>query len=281
MIDFCECSCKISGFAEARRACCGTGLIETSILCNIKSVGTCTNASEYVFWDGFHPTEAANKILSDSLLASGISLISWLFISLYILLKDVFFSMLSCYDHLSFRTESRFLLKEWNILGAEHLRSFVFLSVAHLFFLLCTIYQTLPYERGKQVLTWISVSWSLWLHAPMSRLKSFKRKNPHKLWSFSRSTIEKELNYEINSVWICSVETTVELAAAKVSGNWKKTETKIKLYGTVRPICNMRFIVGVIGSLDHLKKWWNANKFYNFIPEMEDNLLEIPVTATW
>ncbi|KAF8098891.1 hypothetical protein N665_0256s0022 [Sinapis alba] len=64
------------GFAEARRACCGTGLLETSILCNPKSVGTCTNATEYVFWDGFHPTEAANKILSDNLLVSGISLIS-------------------------------------------------------------------------------------------------------------------------------------------------------------------------------------------------------------
>ncbi|KAG5408895.1 hypothetical protein IGI04_005214 [Brassica rapa subsp. trilocularis] len=64
------------GFAEARRACCGTGLLETSILCNPKSVGTCTNATEYVFWDGFHPTEAANKILSDNLLLSGISLIS-------------------------------------------------------------------------------------------------------------------------------------------------------------------------------------------------------------
>ncbi|XP_052187038.1 GDSL esterase/lipase At5g22810 [Diospyros lotus] len=64
------------GFAEARRACCGTGLLETSVLCNAESPGTCKNASEYVFWDGFHPTEAANKILSDDLLASGIALAS-------------------------------------------------------------------------------------------------------------------------------------------------------------------------------------------------------------
>ncbi|XP_010493379.1 PREDICTED: GDSL esterase/lipase At5g22810 [Camelina sativa] len=64
------------GFAEARRACCGTGLLETSILCNPKSLGTCNNATEYVFWDGFHPTEAANKILADNLLLAGISLIS-------------------------------------------------------------------------------------------------------------------------------------------------------------------------------------------------------------
>ncbi|KAE8663782.1 GDSL esterase/lipase [Hibiscus syriacus] len=64
-----------NGFAEARKACCGTGLLETSILCNPKSIGTCANASEYVFWDGFHPSEAANKILADDLLTSGISLI--------------------------------------------------------------------------------------------------------------------------------------------------------------------------------------------------------------
>ncbi|KAL7084883.1 hypothetical protein ACP275_14G249300 [Erythranthe tilingii] len=64
------------GFFEARKACCGTGLIETSILCNKKSPGTCKNATEYVFWDGFHPSEAANKVLSDDLLAAGISLVS-------------------------------------------------------------------------------------------------------------------------------------------------------------------------------------------------------------
>ncbi|KAI4373574.1 hypothetical protein MLD38_011688 [Melastoma candidum] len=64
------------GFAEARRACCGTGLVETSILCNPKSEGTCKNASQYVFWDGFHPSEATNKILADDLLVRGISLIT-------------------------------------------------------------------------------------------------------------------------------------------------------------------------------------------------------------
>ena len=66
----------MTGFFEARKACCGTGLLETSILCNHKSIGTCANASEYVFWDGFHPSEAANKVLADDLLTAGISLIS-------------------------------------------------------------------------------------------------------------------------------------------------------------------------------------------------------------
>ncbi|XP_057432936.1 GDSL esterase/lipase At5g22810-like [Lotus japonicus] len=64
------------GFFEARKGCCGTGLVETSIMCNQMSIGTCANASQYVFWDGMHPTEATNKILADHLVAAGTSLIS-------------------------------------------------------------------------------------------------------------------------------------------------------------------------------------------------------------
>ncbi|CAL5389361.1 unnamed protein product [Camellia sinensis] len=65
-----------SGFFESRRACCGTGTIETSMLCNARSVGTCSNAKQYVFWDGFHPSEAANQVLASALLEQGISLVS-------------------------------------------------------------------------------------------------------------------------------------------------------------------------------------------------------------
>ncbi|CAA7019131.1 unnamed protein product [Microthlaspi erraticum] len=65
-----------SGFFEAKRACCGTGTIETSFLCNSLSIGTCSNATGYVFWDGFHPTEAVNELLAGQLLGQGISLIS-------------------------------------------------------------------------------------------------------------------------------------------------------------------------------------------------------------
>ncbi|XXG60359.1 hypothetical protein AAC387_Pa04g2286 [Persea americana] len=62
------------GFLETRKACCGTGLIETAILCNAKSPGTRTDASVYVFWDSLHPTEAANKLLFDKLLMEGIQM---------------------------------------------------------------------------------------------------------------------------------------------------------------------------------------------------------------
>ncbi|OMO81956.1 hypothetical protein CCACVL1_12127 [Corchorus capsularis] len=48
-------------FFESRRACCGTGTLETSLLCNARALGTCSNASAYVFWDGFYPSESANQ----------------------------------------------------------------------------------------------------------------------------------------------------------------------------------------------------------------------------
>uniref|UniRef100_J3LRM3 Uncharacterized protein n=1 Tax=Oryza brachyantha TaxID=4533 RepID=J3LRM3_ORYBR len=65
-----------AGFFESRRACCGTGTIETSVLCHQGAPGTCANATGYVFWDGFHPTDAANKVLADALLLQGLQLIS-------------------------------------------------------------------------------------------------------------------------------------------------------------------------------------------------------------
>ncbi|XP_057462204.1 GDSL esterase/lipase At5g03820-like [Actinidia eriantha] len=64
------------GFFEARKACCGTGTIETSLLCNARSIGTCSNATQYVYWDGFHPSESANQVLAQDLLEQGFSLIS-------------------------------------------------------------------------------------------------------------------------------------------------------------------------------------------------------------
>lgn len=51
------------GFVVSNRGCCGTGNIEVSILCTRLDVGTCTDASKYVFWDSFHPTEAAYKFI--------------------------------------------------------------------------------------------------------------------------------------------------------------------------------------------------------------------------
>ncbi|KAK4836912.1 hypothetical protein QYF36_001282 [Acer negundo] len=64
------------GFVEATKGCCGTGRIETtSFLCNPSSYGTCSNASQYVFWDSVHPSQAANQILADALVVQGFALI--------------------------------------------------------------------------------------------------------------------------------------------------------------------------------------------------------------
>ncbi|KAK4796399.1 hypothetical protein SAY86_028725 [Trapa natans] len=56
------------GFIIADRGCCGTGLVETTFLCNQWSPGTCSNSSQFVFWDSYHPTEKAYRILLHKLL---------------------------------------------------------------------------------------------------------------------------------------------------------------------------------------------------------------------
>ncbi|KAI3945539.1 hypothetical protein MKW92_048999 [Papaver armeniacum] len=51
------------GFEEASKGCCGTGIIESVILCNDLNPFTCDDVSKYVFWDSYHPTERAYEIL--------------------------------------------------------------------------------------------------------------------------------------------------------------------------------------------------------------------------
>uniref|UniRef100_A0A7N0VGD0 GDSL esterase/lipase APG n=1 Tax=Kalanchoe fedtschenkoi TaxID=63787 RepID=A0A7N0VGD0_KALFE len=64
------------GFTEASKGCCGTGTVETTVfLCNPHSIGTCSNASAYVFWDAVHPSEAANQVLADALILQGFALL--------------------------------------------------------------------------------------------------------------------------------------------------------------------------------------------------------------
>ncbi|XLR37385.1 hypothetical protein S83_022045 [Arachis hypogaea] len=56
------------GYEEVEKACCSTGTFEMSYLCSDQNPLTCTDASKYVFWDAFHPTEKTNHIVSDYLL---------------------------------------------------------------------------------------------------------------------------------------------------------------------------------------------------------------------
>ncbi|GLT44539.1 hypothetical protein SLA2020_184270 [Shorea laevis] len=57
------------GFEHANKGCCGTGEIEVTKLCTHLNDGqTCTDASKFVFWDSYHPTEKAYKILTPMIL---------------------------------------------------------------------------------------------------------------------------------------------------------------------------------------------------------------------
>ncbi|KAI3420673.1 Lipase_GDSL domain-containing protein, partial [Psidium guajava] len=58
------------GFEVVDRGCCGTGNIEVSILCNrLDDSKTCEDDTKYVFWDSYHPTEKAYKILTDQVIS--------------------------------------------------------------------------------------------------------------------------------------------------------------------------------------------------------------------
>ncbi|RCV20675.1 hypothetical protein SEVIR_4G073200v4 [Setaria viridis] len=65
------------GFADARGTCCRTGTAKTRVyLCNPTTGGTCRNASSYVFFDGVHPSEAANLFMAESMVEAGIELVT-------------------------------------------------------------------------------------------------------------------------------------------------------------------------------------------------------------
>lgn len=52
------------GLEQVVKGCCGTGLIEVSLLCN-KLDSVCPDDSKYFFWDSYHPTERGYEILRD------------------------------------------------------------------------------------------------------------------------------------------------------------------------------------------------------------------------
>ncbi|KAK3008574.1 hypothetical protein RJ639_014573 [Escallonia herrerae] len=51
------------GFSTVDRGCCGIGRNQGQITC-LPYATPCINRSQYVFWDAFHPTQAANAILA-------------------------------------------------------------------------------------------------------------------------------------------------------------------------------------------------------------------------
>lgn len=53
-----------TGFESTSVACCATGMFEMGYACSRGAMFSCTDASKYVFWDSFHPTEKTNSIVA-------------------------------------------------------------------------------------------------------------------------------------------------------------------------------------------------------------------------
>ncbi|KAL6600534.1 hypothetical protein ACP70R_045334 [Stipagrostis hirtigluma subsp. patula] len=56
------------GFENVERGCCGTGLIEASMLCGMDQALTCQDPNTYLFFDSVHPTEWTYKIVAEEFL---------------------------------------------------------------------------------------------------------------------------------------------------------------------------------------------------------------------
>ncbi|TVU33725.1 hypothetical protein EJB05_25558, partial [Eragrostis curvula] len=63
------------GFTQSTRGCCGTGLLEVSVLCNGLTSAVCSDVDDYLFWDSYHPTEKAYKVLADFVFDNYVKLI--------------------------------------------------------------------------------------------------------------------------------------------------------------------------------------------------------------
>lgn len=57
------CICDIVGFTVANQACCGNGRYGGELSC-LPLQTPCPNRDQHIFWDSFHPTQAANAIVA-------------------------------------------------------------------------------------------------------------------------------------------------------------------------------------------------------------------------
>lgn len=55
-----------SGFNVTADACCGLGKYRGWIMCLAPDMA-CGNASNHIWWDQFHPTDAVNEILAENI----------------------------------------------------------------------------------------------------------------------------------------------------------------------------------------------------------------------
>lgn len=54
---------KLAGFTETKRGCCGSGLTEFGTA--VRGLSTCTNHSNFIYWDAVHFTESMYYIIAD------------------------------------------------------------------------------------------------------------------------------------------------------------------------------------------------------------------------
>ncbi|KAF7831298.1 GDSL esterase/lipase [Senna tora] len=54
------------GFAEVRAACCGVGELRGNGPCLVVS-SLCSNRDDHIFWDQYHPSQAASRIFADKI----------------------------------------------------------------------------------------------------------------------------------------------------------------------------------------------------------------------
>ncbi|GAB2282863.1 hypothetical protein Dimus_017398 [Dionaea muscipula] len=66
-----------TGFQVVNKGCCGTGNIEVLFLCTkFDDPLTCKDDSKYIFWDSFHPTEAAYRAIFEHIALDGLDISS-------------------------------------------------------------------------------------------------------------------------------------------------------------------------------------------------------------
>uniref|UniRef100_A0A0E0DB96 GDSL esterase/lipase n=1 Tax=Oryza meridionalis TaxID=40149 RepID=A0A0E0DB96_9ORYZ len=62
-------------FVNIAQGCCGTGLIETSVLCGFNDHLTCQDADSYVFFDSVHPSERTYQIIANKIINTDLKLV--------------------------------------------------------------------------------------------------------------------------------------------------------------------------------------------------------------
>ncbi|KAF3328131.1 GDSL esterase/lipase [Carex littledalei] len=76
------------GFKTGKVACCGQGRYNGIGICNMLS-NLCKNRNEYVFWDAYHPTERANRLIVNQMMTGTIDYMSPMNLSTILALDEM------------------------------------------------------------------------------------------------------------------------------------------------------------------------------------------------